>query len=194
MVRQSARPPARPLSRAQRRAAPNCQRRSLAQLTQAPPPPAPAPAVGYRDCFVAWLSHAGEPSQRAVAALAAAAAVWVADGNRFFNRSGPGVVESAVIVAQVAAGGVPVGGERDLRGLAGFLSLEEALALEGETLETGLLGVGLNGGQPQPPQAPGPTTMAATAALGGALSGVRFCVCLFLCLCCVVCFVFSFRV
>jgi hypothetical protein len=41
-----------------------------------------------------------------VAALAAAAAVWVADGNRFFNRSGPGVVESAVIVAQVAAGGV----------------------------------------------------------------------------------------
>ena len=31
----------------------------------------------------------------------AGVAVWVADGNRFFNRSGPYVVESAVMVAQV---------------------------------------------------------------------------------------------
>lgn len=83
----------------------------------------------------AELCAASLASRQAVLALVAAgAAVWLADGNRFFNRSGPGVVESAVIVAQCAAGGAAVPGEPDLRGVDGFVSLEEGLELEHTTI------------------------------------------------------------
>jgi hypothetical protein len=83
----------------------------------------------------AELVSASAQSRRALVALAEAAdGVWVADGNRFFNRSGPGVVESAVIVAQAAGGGAPVAGEADMRGADGFVSLREALELAGTSL------------------------------------------------------------
>ena len=84
----------------------------------------------------AELLSASAQSRRALVALAEAAdGIWIADGNRFFNRSGPGVVESAVIVAQAAGAGAPVDGEVDMRGTDGFVSLQEALELEGTSLE-----------------------------------------------------------
>jgi hypothetical protein len=84
----------------------------------------------------AELLSASAQSKRALVALADVAdGIWIADGNRFFNRSGPGVVESVVIVAQAVSDGAPVDGEVDMRGTEGFVLLQEALALEGTSLE-----------------------------------------------------------
>ena len=116
------------------------------------------------------LVTASPQSRQAVAALAeATAGVWVADGNRFFNRSGPGVVESAVIVAQAVAGGAPVPGEPDLRGTSGFISLQEALEMEGTSLAEFISGAQTTD---VPPQSALAAEQAAVAALAGATAVV----------------------
>jgi iron complex transport system substrate-binding protein len=115
----------------------------------------------------AELLSASAQSKRALVALADAAdGIWIADGNRFFNRSGPGVVESAVIVAQAAAAGAPVDGEADMRGTEGFVSLQEALELEGTSLEefAASIPAEATGGQQQPAAAESVAAVQASAA------------------------------
>ena len=122
------------------------------------------------------LVAASAQSRQAVAALAGsiggAGKVWVADGNRFFNRSGPGVVESAVIVGQAARGGEAVPGEPDLRGTAGFVSLEEALEMEGTTL-TAFGGDAAEGAAAVAAQQPAAAVEEAAAAKASALAGAQ---------------------
>ena len=95
------------------------------------------------------IAGASSAARAALEAIRGVACVWVCDGNRYFNRSGPSVVESAVIVAQAIAGGHPVDGEPDLRGTA-FVDLQTALASVAapDTLQPRQL--------PQPQQPPQP--------------------------------------
>ena len=110
---------------------------ALQELLTAQPDQIIIAACGFDvECCAAELLSASAQSRWALVMLADAAdGIWIADGNRFFNRSGPGVVESAVIVAQAAGAGAPVDGEADMRGTKGFVSLQEALELEGTSLE-----------------------------------------------------------
>ena len=95
--------------------------------------------------------------------LDAGIAVWIADGNRFFNRSGPGVVESAVMIAQAIGGGrhYTVPGELNLYNAHGFLSLTDALALIDVALES------------IRPSSPSPSSLSSSTSFADALEGAK---------------------
>eukprot|EP00802_Teleaulax_amphioxeia_P007522 Tamp_07529.p1 GENE.Tamp_07529~~Tamp_07529.p1 ORF type:complete len:471 (+),score=78.13 Tamp_07529:212-1414(+) len=106
---------------------------TISEIMTASPQHVFVAACGFdvRRCAQEIVSASSASREALRRILDAGIAVWIADGNRFFNRSGPGVVESAVMVAQAIGGGKQhaLPGEPNLYNAEGFLSLTDALAL-----------------------------------------------------------------